>query len=336
MLARFILTLASWGAITSTLSALEIPTSMLELCDQADLIVEVRPGASKAIPDANFSRLYRVQLTILNELKGKAPSDTINVIYGRDSVCADPPFYPEGKHVFAFLSWHDDIRVFLTVGRSHGTISGTEAELDVIRARIQEAVAIADEPPSQSRQARVTEWFVRCLENRATFAAGLDLYTVNLWGDPPPIAEINPLSVEQQRRVVGGMVRAGYFPECLLELIQGLKDPALEFQLLASIQQGQGGSELMKFVAQWTDNREAMRVATNYERLRNPAAEFIAAYGGIDYQAAAAKLTAATSMQRTARSVPDVPGFAKRALPGVGRHFGQRGVSTSRKPLEAK
>lgn len=330
MLARIMLTLASLGAMCSTLGAMPItPLSIFELCAEADLIVEARPGVTRPVPHNDVDPSHRVTLTILDELKGQAPAPRIEVGYDRDLTCPSPARYYEGHRVIAFLTWNENIHAFCTVGLSYGTISGSEARLDTYRARIQEAVAIAAEPSSHQRQARVTEWYVRCLEHPATFGEGTTLYHQNYLIDPPAIIRPIPLTLEQQRRVMRAMVQVQYYPKELIELIKNLKDPELEIHLLSYIQEGCGGPDLMEFVAMLTSNRNALRVAQNYDLMQNPNAEFLAAYGGIDYQAAAAKLSLRPRRQRTYAAAPTGSGFKARSLPGVGQRHSLASVPSS-------
>lgn len=108
-------------------------------------------------------------LTILNTLKGKFKSQMIKVENDIYAVCPKPARYPDSAIVIAFLGKDDTSSVFYTIGLSYGSkLMNNEEKLTAFKARIEEYIKIEKIKNRNKRESSLTEWLVKCVENKYT------------------------------------------------------------------------------------------------------------------------------------------------------------------------
>ncbi len=132
-----------------------------KLATESDLIV-----VSKVISDDVSEGKAILRLDSI--IKGQAVSSVIAVYYPAGLICPEPPKFPPGQTVLAFLKHRESTDGYETVGLSYGAKLLPDLELDVHVRRVRELLEILNILDEEPRRLRIAEWLISCAEDPVT------------------------------------------------------------------------------------------------------------------------------------------------------------------------
>jgi carboxypeptidase family protein len=170
---------------TAGAMVIDMPSSLLDLHRQSDLIAIAQVGRSVVAGTDNEMKLTQVRtdLRISSQLKGENDQQVIpfyhwiNNVYDRWINNASPPEFKQGARLLVFLQFRktedgkrlDGFEVIGWEGKSIKELD--DGALAVYRQRIEELTAIfrrVDPEPAE-----IVEWLIRCVEEPATREEGI-------------------------------------------------------------------------------------------------------------------------------------------------------------------
>lgn len=247
------------------------PVPLRELCERSDLIVVARVDglAPLATDDWNSKE---ASLTVLETLKGAAPSGVVRVPFPADMICPAPPVYRVGDTTLVFLAREKDAPAFFTVALDYGTkVLEPEARAVYVR-RVREWVEIDRDEDAERRKAHLAEWLVQLVEHPATrwegvfdFARGIEAAREAAAVAMPPVTSLFArLDDAQRARLVTAFASLSAMDWewlQLLELLETVEDerlvPAVAARLAAHLDKPPSGFiciGAMKFIARRLDD----------------------------------------------------------------------------------
>src|SRR5262245_55470479 len=170
---------------TAGAMVIDMPSSLLDLYRQSDLIAIAQVGRSVVAGTDNEMKLTQVRtdLRISSQLKGENDQKVtpiyhwVNNVYNRWVHNASPPEFKQGARLLVFLRFRkteDGKRLegFEVIGWEGKSIKELDdGALVVYRQRIEELTAIFQR--GDPEPAEIVEWLIRCVEEPATREEGV-------------------------------------------------------------------------------------------------------------------------------------------------------------------
>lgn len=147
------------------------PVPLLTLYKRSARVVVASTGQTAFVEKQEHAKLVRTALSVSETLKGEGGQQAVHVYHhawdGNGGEDYSNPHFQFGKKLLLFLTPHPKGDGYVATDETYAAKELSEDDLKVYVERVRELALILEQPDADD-DARIAEWLVRCVEERAT------------------------------------------------------------------------------------------------------------------------------------------------------------------------